>query len=104
MTRTDLLDLAEAELAKYHPCFNGLHVCGIDTEQNGFFTKENFPLPRSKVKAAFAAAKAECADQDGDYVVDMMKCGDCSEDFWIRAQMLPRLAALLRAYAETVGG
>ena len=82
---------------EYKPCRTGLHVCGANEEAGEFFTQANFPMAAAQARAAFDRARAEIGESDedqGDFVVDLMIGGDTNEDFWIRRQMLDRLASI----------
>jgi hypothetical protein len=83
---------------RYRPCETGIHVCGIDDRHNQSFTLLNLPLTPARAAKAFSQARVELADEgDGDFVVDMMVDGDIAEDFFIRRQLLPRLAEIVEA-------
>lgn len=80
---------------RYHPCSQGVHVCGIDEVKEVFFTQANFA---GVTRETFERAKAECSTRDGDphdFIVDFC-CGDFTvdDDFPINRQMLPRLEAI----------
>lgn len=89
--RRKMLEDAERE---YHPCYNGLHVCGQTPDDERPLTLKNVP---GITPARFTELKAQFglpADDDFDLVIDLMVKGDIIEDFCIRRQSLD---ALLRS-------
>lgn len=83
--------------AIYNPCDIGLHVCGeyLDAAD----TVANFPCQTaSDARRLFEIARSELAvdGDDWDVIVDLNVGADEHhiDDFGMRRQMLPRLAAL----------
>lgn len=89
----------------YRPCTTGLHVCGVFEEgHGGFFTERNFALgSREAATRLFKAGQVEFGSgDDGDFIIDLMIDGDLMDTFYIRRQMLDRLAALAQTEASDV--
>ena len=79
---------------EYHPCWNGLHVCGQTPDDEQPLTLKNVP---GITPERFAELKGQFglpSDEDFDLVIDLFVKGDLVEDFCIRRQSLD---ALLRA-------
>lgn len=85
----------------YQPCRYGVHVCGHHPDGMNCLTIANFPTQtREQAEALFEAAKAECAEpegEDADFVVDLQLDHDCERDFMMNRQMLERLETIYRA-------
>lgn len=93
MMPVTLAEIAQAE-REYHPCDDGLHVCGQICDEMG-----DRPLTLGNVPGVdgqkFEALRAQYAtpDDDFDIVIDRMVGGDIVDDFGMRRQ---DLAALLK--------
>ncbi len=88
--------------AQYHPCDTGLHICGVDDDNEALrygphFTVLNLPLNEGDARALFARAEAELAHDDmatADLIVDLCIDGSTEENFPMMRQMLDRLVAM----------
>ena len=81
------------------PVFPGVHVCGVDHEDNRFFTAWQQPArDDAEARALWLRARAECevAEEAGDLCVDLNTSEGQVDDFWTSRQMLPRLAEITR--------
>lgn len=88
-------EIAQAN-REYHPCRNGIHVCGVTPDEERPLTVANVP---GVSRERFEALKAEFGipHEDSDLVVDFNVRGDTVDDFSIRRQMLD---AVLRAVSK----
>lgn len=88
MDYAKMLEEAERE---YHPCQNGIHVCGVTADEERPLTVANVPgVTEAKwdvLKSAFQMTE----DDTPDLVIDFMVNGDIMEDFGIRRQQLDAL-------------
>jgi hypothetical protein len=95
--QTHAEEIAQAD-REYHPCRNGLHVCGQICDEDGErpLTLANVPgVARSKFQAL--AVKFGIPHDESDLVIDFMVQGDIIEDFSMRRQDLD---ALIRSCKE----
>ncbi len=81
---------------EYHPCLDGLHVCGIISDDAGErpLTLANAPRVDASIFGRLEAEFALPAGEDPDCIVDLFVEGDIVRDFGIRRQQLD---ALVRA-------
>lgn len=77
---------------QYHPCEIGIHVCGYNEglPHGPHFTILNLPMDELAATAAFALLKVEfeVSDEDGEVLVDLNTTSGCSDNFWMRRQMI----------------
>jgi hypothetical protein len=81
-----------AELAdkEYHPCVNGLHVCGVTSDLERPLTLANV---HGVSEWQFEQLESHYAidDEDPDLIIDLFDGGDTVRDFGIRRQSLDAL-------------
>lgn len=81
----------------YSPCRDGLHVCGISSDEEEFVTVANVP---GVTEALFERLKQTFglpSGDDPDLVVDLCVQGDILADFGIRRQSLAALLVAAKA-------
>ena len=75
----------------YHPCDNGLHICGFFENNNTIQPKTMLNVPFSDPQRLFEVAKEQCEaprdEETGNYIVDLMINGDICADFETNRQM-----------------
>lgn len=90
------MPLTAAEIAKadreYHPCRNGLHVCGQIYDDDGErpLTLANIPGVQ-RVQFEALSAVYGVPHEDADLVIDFIVDGDIVDDFSMRRQELEAL-------------
>lgn len=72
----------------YNPCRNGIHVCGISSDEEEFVTIANVPGVDERQFDILETHFALPPEEDPDLVVDLMADGDIVRDFGIRRQQL----------------
>ena len=79
---------------EYHPCWNGLHVCGQTADEERPLTVANVPGLSATKFTRLREQFAVPYDNGWDLLVDLFLGGDAVDEFPIRQQSL---AALLEA-------
>ena len=86
---------------EYHPCRNGIHICGATADEERPLTVANIPnVPRWRFDQLEDHYGIE--GDDFDLVVDFMEDGNILSDFAIRRQSLDLLLRDLRSLSEAV--
>lgn len=86
---------------EYHPCENGVHICGWTSDESRPLTIANVPNVTADGWAALKASFALPDDDDFDLLVDWFVDGSYPDQFAIRRQSLD---AVLRKARDAANG
>ena len=98
MTPSERRRELEEALREHHPCDNGLHVCGFTRDDTPLTLVNHAITSEAAALALWERARSELGEQaEADVLVDLMVDGNIHDNFWMRRQMLNRLALLVEA-------